>query len=118
MALEAIAAQPIVEKLRNLRQYLPDQNEVVYDFGAFLAERLEKHPNIIPVGFNVMAELGIYDLQRGIDGFTDKPITSRLVGYPSQIYTLFKMIVPDIAKATCPEDFAKEVKEMYDIAHK
>lgn len=60
------------------------------------------------------SELALYDLQQGVDGFSGKPIQNRLVGYPSMIYGLLRMQVPQIAEAVCPEDFAKGVKEMYE----
>ncbi len=109
---EAISMEPVQEKLRNLREHMPDQQDVTYDFGAYLADRL--NPELVPQGFNMAAELALYDLQKGVDGFTGQPIQSRLVGYPSMIYGLLRMQVPQIAEAVCPEDFAKGVKEMYE----
>ena len=43
MSLEgAISTEPIKEKLRNLRQYMPNQKDTIYDFGAYLADRLNE----------------------------------------------------------------------------
>ena len=100
------------EKLRNLREHMPDQNDQIYSFGAYLADRL--NPELVPEGFNMAAELALYDLQKGVNGFTGKPIQSRLVGYPPMIYGILRMQVPEIAKAVCPEDFAKGVIEFYE----
>lgn len=113
MTIESISTEPIKEKLRNLSEYMPDQDETTYQFGRFLAERLG-NDTILPMGFNMVAELGLYDLQTGIDGFTGEPIRSRLVGNPPMIYGFLRMIVPEIADAVCPEDFAKGVRKMYD----
>ncbi len=118
MALEEISTEPIVKKLRNLREYMPDGGETLYKFGEFLADRLSRHSTLVPQGFNIAAELGIYDLQNGIDGFTGKPIQGELVGYPSQVYDLLRMSVPDLADAVCPEDFAKGVRKRYDEINK
>ena len=112
MPLEGvISTEPIKEKLRNLRQYMPNQEDVIYKFGAYLAERL--YPELNPGLFVMAVELALYDLQRGVDGFTGEPIRSKLVGYPPVIYKMLRMHVPDIAEAVCPEDFAKGIREFY-----
>ncbi len=113
MSLEgAISTESVKEKLRNLKQYMPDRHDAIYDFGAYLADRL--NPELVPQGFNMAAELALYDLQTGIDGFTRQPIRSRLVGYPPMSYGLLRMQVPEIAEAVCPEDFTKGVREFYE----
>ena len=63
MTLEskAVSTEPIKEKLRNLREHLPQQEDVTYDFATYLAERL--NPKLVPEGFNMIAELALYDLQ-------------------------------------------------------
>jgi len=118
MALEskAISTEPIKEKLRNLKEHMPDQQDVIYDFAEYLADRL--NPELVPEGFNMAMELALYDLQQGVDGFTGQPIQSRLVGYPAPIYALLRMQVPEIADAVCPEDFAQGVRKMYDEVNK
>ncbi len=108
----AISTEPVKEKLRNLRQYMPDQQDVVYDFGAYLADRL--NPELVPQGFNMATELALYDLQKGVNGSTGQPIRSRLIGYPPVIYESLRMQVPEIAEAVCPEDFAKGVREFHE----
>ena len=40
MSLEAIATEPVKEKLRNLYDHLRHPHPRIYEFGAFLAERL------------------------------------------------------------------------------
>ena len=112
--LEAISTEPIKEKLRNLAELMPKEHEVLYHFGEYLAERLGSHPTLLPQGFNITAELALYDLQTGVDGYTGKPIRSHLVGYSSQIFNFLRMRVPDIADAVCPEDFSREVREFQD----
>ena len=104
--------EPIKEKLKNLREYMPEQEDLVYEFGAYLAQRL--NPELVSEGFNMAAELALYDLQTGVDGFTGKPLMNRLVGYPSAIYGFLRFQVPDIAKAVCPEEFAHGVREFQE----
>ncbi len=110
---EVLSMEPVREKLRNLRQYMPDQEETVYRFGEFLAERL-KNPELVPLGFCLEATLSLYDLQKGVDGYTGKPINSALVGYPQIVYNLLYSYIPAIAEAVCPEDFAKGVKQAFE----
>jgi hypothetical protein len=110
MALESISTEPVIEKLKNLREYMPEEEETIYQFGAYLADKIGEHSKLAPQGFKIAADLGLYDLQEGVDGFTGKPIQSSLVGYPPQIYTLLGMRIADLADATCSEEFAKEVR--------
>ena len=56
-----VRREPAIEKLRNLRKYMPGLDETVYKFGAFLADRL--NPRLVPTGFNLATELAFYDLQ-------------------------------------------------------
>ncbi len=96
------------EKLKNLSTLMPDSPETVHQFGAYVADRLS--PELVPMGFIMACELAIYDLQKGVDGFTGKPITNRLVGYPPMIYGLLRLSVPNIAATVFPAEFAAEVK--------
>ena len=109
---ESISMEPVKEKLRNLHDYMPGQEDLTYRFGAYLAERLDSE--LFPEGFNMAADLALYDLQKGVNGFTGEPIRSSLVGYPSVIYSILRKQVPNIAKAVCPKDFASEVRDFYE----
>ncbi len=108
---EAISMEPVKEKLRNLREHMPDETEIVYDFAAYLAERLNSE--LLPQEFNMAAELALYDLETSIDEYSGKPIPSSLVGHQPITYGLLGMYVPEIAKAVCPEDFANDVRIFY-----
>ena len=114
MSLEGmIPTEPIKEKLRNLRQYMPKRDDIIYEFGAYLADRL--NPELVPEGFNMIVERALHDLQKGTNGCTGQPIrNSRLVGNPPIMYGLLRTQIPDIAAAVCPEDFAKGVRECYE----
>ena len=113
---EAISMEPVKEKLRNLREHMPNCmpnfEDITYDFGAYLADRL--NPKLVPQGFNLAAELALYDLQKGVNGFTGQPIRSNLVGYPPMIYGILRTQVPEIAEAVCPKDFARGVRDFYE----
>lgn len=114
---KAIATEPIKQKLRELPKYMPKADEVLCRFASFLADRIGSD-ELVPEGFMITAELALYDLNKGISGFPNKPLPSNLVGYPPQIYALLGMSVPRIAKAVCPEDFAAGVQKFYDEVHK
>ena len=60
------------------------------------------------------AELALYDLETGVDGYTGEPIRNELAGYPPLIYAILRKKVPEIAEAVCPEDFANGVREVYE----
>lgn len=107
----AISMEPVKEKLRNLHEYLPNENSILYDFAGYLADRL--NPRLVPEGFVLAAELALYDLQTGIDGFTQQPVPARLQGYPSVLYAVLQMRVPEIAAAACPDDFGQDVAKVY-----
>jgi len=106
--MEALSMTEAKQKLAELEKHMPNQEGTVYDFGHFLAERL--NPSLVPQGFVMACELAIYDLGTGVDGFTNKPIHNELVGYPPVVYMVLRMTIPGIAKAIFPAEFAQEVE--------
>lgn len=116
MALEskAISMKPVKEKLRNLKEYLPGEDDFMYGFGKYLAERL--NPELIPEGFNLACELTIDELRKGGDygKYGKVKVPPSLVGYPSVLYDVLRMRIPDFAKAACPPEFAEEVNKVYE----
>jgi len=114
MGLEdVLSTKDLQSNLDALPVRLPGQDQVVYEFGKYLGERIANQPDINPQGFYLAAQLALYDLQRGVDGFTNEPIVRhKLTGYPSQIYDLLSSYITIIADATCHQEFAKGVKEM------
>jgi hypothetical protein len=117
MALEkTLSMEPVKAKLKNLREHMPDQEDVVYDFASYLADRLNSE--LVPEGFYMASQLVLYDLQKGVSGFPSNPIPSSLAGYPPQMYAFLNMYVSQIADAVCPPEFAEGVKRMDDAVHK
>lgn len=98
---------PGIDKLRRLEKYLPDELDVIYDYGRFLADRL--NPEIVPEGFVLAASLATHDLREGVDGFTGEQIDNRLTMYPPFFYDLLFLLTSRIAHAVYPEDFAGKV---------
>lgn len=106
---QALSMEEPKQKLAHLEEHLPDApNELVYDFGRYLAEYLNQ--SLVPMGFVMGCTLAIHDLQTGTNGFTGKPIQNRLVGYPPAIYGFLQMEIPRIATAVFPAEFAEQVK--------
>ena len=106
---QALSMDEPKQKLAKLRELIPDApDDLLYDFGRHLADYL--NPQLVPIGFVMGCELALCDLQTGVNGFTGKPIQSRLVGYPPMIYALLRMEIPRIADAVLPAEFAVSVK--------
>jgi len=100
----------VKEKLANLQQYMPDQDQIIYDFAKFLSQRA--NDELVPAGFNMMAELAVYDLQNGVDGFTGKPIQGRIAGYPPMMYQALNMYIPQIAEAIFGKEYGTQVDDI------
>ncbi len=113
MSVSAISMVEPKEKLRSLQGYLPDaRNELVYPFGAFLADYL--NDELVPEGFVMGCELALNDLHTGVNGFSGEPIRGKLAGYPPIIYGLLRMEIPTLADAVLPIEFAEEVKDFIE----
>src|SRR3989344_3611536 len=99
------------ESLRNLRQLIHGgvaDDDFLYAFGEYLADHL--NPQLVPMGFVMALELAMYDVQKGIDSRTNRPISSRVAGYPPMMYALLRMRFSEIAYAVLPAEFAAQVK--------
>lgn len=98
------------QKLGRLHALMgPNPLETTVEFGNFLSDYI-KQDQLVPAGFVLACELALTDLSKGIDGFTKKPIKSRLVGYPPMIFTLIRAEIPSIAEVIFPPEFALGVK--------
>jgi len=101
------------QKLVNLKEHLPGEHEqVVYDFGKYLAEYLNNE--LVPMGFALGCMLALHDLQAGVNGFSGKPIVGRLANYPPFVYAMLQRQIPHIAEAIFPAEFAAAVKAHYE----
>lgn len=105
----AIQMKEIKDKLLNVR-FDDDVDDILREFCIFLSPRL--NDKLVPIGFIVGCELALYDLQEGVSGLDKQPIRNRLVGYPSVIYNIIRMRIPDITDAVCPKGFASEIKSI------
>ena len=113
MSLEgAISMEPVKEKLRNLREHMPNEDVIIHHLGAHLADYL--NPTLVPEGFILATELAFYDMEKGVNGFSGKQVSRKLSGYPLQLYAVLRLRIPEIVAAVCPEDFASKVNECYE----
>ena len=103
-------------KLKNLKEYLPGQQDFIYDFADYLWDRA--NDDLVPQGFNLMAELAIYDLQNGVDWYTNKPIAHKVAWYPPMMYAMMRMFIPQISKALFWEEFGNVIKWVQDEVFK
>lgn len=113
MEEQALSMTEVKEKLLRLGELIPkNSNELLLEFGRYLASYL--NPELVPSGFLMACLLAIHDLQQGVNGFTGQRIRSSLVGYPSMIYSLLQMEIPQIADAVLPAEFATSVKTLFE----
>jgi len=111
MEEQVLSMEEVKQKLARLEEFIPNAaNNLVYDFGRFLATYL--NPELVPSGFTLGCILALHDLQSGVNGFTGQRIRNNLVGYPPIIYTLLRMEIPHIADAVLPADFSASVKTL------
>lgn len=83
-------------------------------FGRYLAHWLRDAEEMVPEGFIVACTLALHNLTVGVDGFSNKPITNSLVGQPPTLYMMLYGMVPVIARAIFPTEFANEVSRLQE----
>ena len=79
----------------------------VKEFARLLSDRV--HDTLVPVGFITASELLIYDLERGVNGFTNETIESDLVKQSPDVYKSLQDRLPELAEAAFSTEFAEEV---------
>jgi hypothetical protein len=105
----------IRDRLMRLREYLPNQQELVYKFAEYMATHT--NAELVPQGFVLVAVLALYDVQKGIDSRTGKPIVGSIACQPAMVYRIIEMMIPTIAKVIFPADFAGVVRTTMDNVH-
>lgn len=80
----------------------------VAEFAHFLSQRL--NPNLVPIGFVMASQLAIYDLEKGVDGFTGEPIQLSISLADKELYAKLTQAVPELAKKAFSPEFASEVE--------
>lgn len=92
------------EKLKNLKKYLPWQEDIVYEFADYLSTRVRAE--LVPMWFNLFAELAIYDLQNG------NVINHRVASYPDILFWKMRSYLPKVAKAMFSEEYWNAVEKV------
>ncbi|MEW5896513.1 MAG: hypothetical protein AB1668_02370 [Nanoarchaeota archaeon] len=117
MGLEQAMSTPEIremqEKLRKLREHMPDADELMCKVGTYFAERLNRREQISPLGFVMEFKLMVYDLMDGANGLAGKPIPQGLTGYTPEVYTALLKRAPILAQAVAAQGFAESVRNFY-----
>ena len=90
-----------IDKLRNLREYLPGKHQTVYVFAGLIADVLKAHQG--PINSKEMLLLSC-EASEPLEKRKEQGIDSLTVA----LSTIPE--IPNIVKATCPEDFAKSLE--------
>src|SRR3989338_1295086 len=106
---DAISMREPKQKLARLEESMPDADQIVHEFGHFLAQYLAAD-ELVPEGFLLGCNLALHDLSRGINGWTGEPIRNSLVGFQGLTYTYLWLDVPNIAQVIFPPEFAAAVR--------
>lgn len=113
MSSKQIPAEPVKEKLRNLRQLMPAEYRQLHKFGAYLADKLGDEVN--PEGFAALAVLAPYGLKDGIDWGSGQKLRIRwLTLQDPVVYRYLRSRIPQMARAVFDEDAAKQAIEFYE----
>lgn len=104
------------DKLRNLKQFVPEVSPLMVEFGRVLADRL--NPRLLPMGLHLAQELTLMDLQQGTDGFAVTSIKgleplskSSLALQPPITYALIRARMLDVVDRLLPPRFAQGYRE-------
>lgn len=106
LGLEGLATAK--KRLRHMEEYLPDNPDFFYSYTKYLAERLSFH--LDPNGFVNTVKLTLFDLQKGVNGFTNQKIQNDAVGLPDVAYYLLESLTAQVARAVTSEAFAQKVE--------
>lgn len=87
-------------------------DELVREFNRMLADRL--NDEMIPDGVVLAIMLLEYDLEKGVDGYTGKPLNTKLQQLPGMFIRLVSRKVLRKATDFFPEEFAKEMLQAYE----
>lgn len=107
-------AEP-ASKLIRIEEFTTDPiSPFIAEFGRLLGNRIATRKTIDPMGFIITASLLIYDLQKGVDGFTGEPMKNSLVGRTSDLYSTLYGNIPGFARVGFSEEFVSAVKTEWE----
>jgi len=102
---DTISTSEIKAKLRELKKHLPNKQKKVYEFGSEIAGLLTA--KVSPLEFITNSYVALCFIQQ-----MKNPAKPEL-NSPA-FYDAIENIIPDIAQAVCPPDFARAVRELYE----
>jgi hypothetical protein len=107
---DTIPATQIKDRLRNLRNYVPHQEEGVYDFTTLMANYLTTG-EVTPTNLIVATERTILDSRMGRSSITGEPMQSLI---SRETEAALKSRLEDLAYTLCPT-IASEARTLYAI---
>ena len=107
---ETVSTKDLKNRLTNLASHMPGETPKVYAVAEYLATRLGDGA-LLPEGFVAAFQLMFIDMQRGVDGYTGKPLPENLRDPLGVAYSTASRKVPLIAEAICPKEFARLVAQ-------
>jgi len=103
-------------RLEHLERYLHSAPDFVFEFARFMAPIM--HPTLEPSGFYLALQFAIHDIQMGNDTVRDMPVPDSLRGQSSIVYFAMREMIPQIAQAACPPDYAEKVRTFAESVDK
>jgi len=93
----------------------PLLNDFSVAMGHLLAKRIGEQ-GVIPAGYAMATHLLIYDVHRGINGFTSQPMPAAVTGYPPEMISLFRAQASIFARESFGDEFADELDRVLGSA--
>lgn len=104
--------------LETAQKKLRDNREPQEHLRAFIsgfADRLNGEEDAQGLALALM--LFSYDVERGVDGFTDKPMPGRLARFPKRVASLMVLILVRDLRLYFPEDLAIWTEREFKLLH-
>lgn len=105
-----LRAEDTSEAIAKLRDYEDESADPdVVEFAKFMSGRL--NPSLVPMGFVMASQLALYDLDKGISGYTGETIESPITHSGEVTYLKLTKATPDLARMAFSEEFGDAVEQ-------
>jgi len=109
---KCIPTEPVKEKLRDLRKYIPDAEDLVVEFAQYLADQLGTG-DLYPFGFAFRYDYDVKSLYHGRHG-GGQPINHKLARMLWKNYALILSYFSRIVDVVLPPKFASKTKRIFE----
>ena len=108
-----VPAQEAIATKTQLEDYISKIDDpTLITFGKVLAERLED--GLSPLGYINATEYLLYDLQVGVDGYSNEPMPNVISGLPIELYNAFRELAHgQFAQGAFGEEFSTQVESIW-----